>query len=260
MQALKNEQIPSYSLEDEQRSGGLFTMNRLGGAAGYGRNMLVPHRKDYYLLVFVRQGQSRHWVDMKPYVLKNNAFYFTVPHQVHVKEEPKPLWGTSIAFTKEFLALQDNALLSGLPLIRNPHNGHELLLNDADVAFVEDILGKLYIEYSDSRAWRQRMLAAYLTALLTYLSRLYTEQFNDNGTSSDKMLLEAYQGRIEECFRALHEVSAYASLLHISAGHLSEVVKAQSGKPAIKHIHERLVLEARRLYREMCSGQPHHAR
>lgn len=31
------------------------------------------------------------------------------------------------------------------------------------------------------------------------------------------------------------------------AGHLSEVVKAQSGKPAIKHIHERLVLEARRL-------------
>ena len=36
-------------------------------------------------------------------------------------------------------------------------------------------------------------------------------------------------------------------MLNISAGHLSELVKAQSGKPAIKHIHDRLVLEARRL-------------
>ncbi|MEJ7664737.1 MAG: helix-turn-helix domain-containing protein [Hymenobacter sp.] len=52
---------------------------------------------------------------------------------------------------------------------------------------------------------------------------------------------------MEECFRELHGVGAYAALLHISAGHLSEVVKAQSGKPAIKHLHERLVLEAKRL-------------
>jgi AraC family transcriptional activator of pobA len=45
----------------------------------------------------------------------------------------------------------------------------------------------------------------------------------------------------------VHEVSAYATQLHISAGHLSEVIKAQTGRPAIKHLHERLVLEARRL-------------
>ena len=42
-------------------------------------------------------------------------------------------------------------------------------------------------------------------------------------------------------------MGAYAALLHLSAGHLGEVVKAQSGKPAIAHIQERLVLEARRL-------------
>jgi len=36
-------------------------------------------------------------------------------------------------------------------------------------------------------------------------------------------------------------------MLNISAGHLSEVVKEQSGKPAIAHIHERLILETKRL-------------
>ena len=91
------------------------------------------------------------------------------------------------------------------------------------------------------------MLSAYLTVLLTYLSRLYTEQFTGAEPSADKLLLKTYQAKVEECYRELHEVGAYAALLHISAGHLSEVVKAQSGKPASKHVHERLVLEAKRL-------------
>ena len=52
---------------------------------------------------------------------------------------------------------------------------------------------------------------------------------------------------INASFRELKEVGDYAAGLNISAGHLSEVVKVQSGKPAIKHIHERLILEAKRL-------------
>jgi len=154
---------------------------------------------------------------------------------------------TGIAFTREFLSLQENASLSKLPLIQNPQNGHELLLTEADINFVEDMLAKINVEYQHPSEWQQRMLAAYLTVLLTYLSRLYTEQFKDNKTSVDKLLLKKFQAKINECFRELREVGDYASLLHISAGHLSEVVKTQSGKPAIKHIHERLVLEARRL-------------
>jgi AraC family transcriptional activator of pobA len=35
--------------------------------------------------------------------------------------------------------------------------------------------------------------------------------------------------------------------MNVSAGHFSDMVKIKSGKPAIKHIHERIVLEARRL-------------
>ena len=86
-----------------------------------------------------------------------------------------------------------------------------------------------------------------LAVLLTYLSRLYTAQFKGEDVSGEKLLLRKFQAKIDECFRESHEVADYASLLHISAGHLSEVVKSQSGKPAIKHIHERLVMEARRL-------------
>ncbi|UOQ52217.1 helix-turn-helix domain-containing protein [Hymenobacter cellulosivorans] len=243
--------IPIYTSEHSGAAGPKgsqpFTITQSEGALVYEEDLLIPHRKAYYLLVFVKQNQGRHWVDMTSYERKNRTLYFTAPHQILVKEAPTPFWGTYLTFTNEFLTLQQNAALRELPLILNPHNGHELLLSDADWTFVEEMLAKLSAEYQRPGEWQHRMLTAYLTVLLTYLSRLYTEQFTGGELSADQLLLQTYRARIEESFRELHEVSAYAEQLHISAGHLSEVVKAQSGRPAIKHIHERLVLEARRL-------------
>lgn len=243
-----NQHVPVYNLEPDDVVGNRnFRVYNYQGSLPSQSDLLIPHRKDHYLIVFIRRASSRQWIDMASYTIKDNTIYFTGPNQIIVKEGFEQLWSTGIAFTKEFLSFQENASLSKLPLIQNPQNGHELSLTEADILFVEDMLAKINIEYKRPNEWQQRMLAAYLTVLLTYLSRLYTEQFKENDTSVDKLLLKDFQARINECFHELHEVGDYASLLHISAGHLSEVVKMQSGKPAIKHIHERLILEARRL-------------
>lgn len=248
MNMLQSQQpVPVHAFKPDKATGSnAFTIARSEGGLVYESDVLLPHRKAYYLLVFVRHNRGRHWVDTMSYEHHDNTFYFSTPTQVMVKEEPTPSWGTFLTFTNEFLALQQNAAIRNLPLIQNPHNGHELQLAAADVAFVEEVLAKLEAEYQAPGPWQHQMLSAYLTVLLTYLSRLYAEQFTGAEPSAEKQLLKTYQAKIEECFRELHEVGAYAALLHLSAGHLSEVVKAQSGKPAIKHIHERLVLEARR--------------
>lgn len=240
--------LPVHAFKRDEASGSnSFTIVRSEGELVYEADVLLPHRKAYYLLVFLKHNRGRHWVDMTPYEHRDNTFYFTAPNQILVKQEATPSWSTHLTFTSEFLALQQNAALRNLPLIQNPHNGHELRLTVADAAFVEELLAKIEAEYQRPGEWQHQMLSAYLTVLLTYLSRLYTEQFTATGPSADTLLLKAYQAKVEECFRELHEVGAYAELLHLSAGHLSEVVKAQSGKPAIKHLHERLVLEAQRL-------------
>ena len=240
--------VPVYPFEpDEVAASNLFTLVRSAGALAYEPDVLLPHRKAYYMLVFVQHGRGRHWVDTRPYEQQDNTVYFSDPTQILVKEEPTPFWGTVLTFTKEFLALQQNAALRELPLIQNPCREHELPLTATDAALVEELLLKLTAEYQRPGEWQHPMLSAYLTVLLTHLSRLYTERFPGGEPSADQRLLRTYQASIEAHFRELHEVGAYAGLLYISAGHLSEVVKAQSGKPAIKHLHERLVLEARRL-------------
>ncbi len=243
-----NPQLPVYSLEPDGLTGNKnFRVYNFEGSMPNQSDLLIPHRKNHYLLIFMRCAGNRQWIDMTPYTLKANTVYFTGPNQIIVKEGFKQLWSTGIAFTGEFLSLQGDSSLNKLPLIQNSGNGHELLLTDADVNFVEDMLARINVEYARPGDWQQRMLTACLTMLLTYLSRLYTEQYKDAGNSADKQLLKRFQIKVDECFHELHEVADYASLLYISAGHLSEVVKMQSGKPAIKHIHERLILEAQRM-------------
>jgi AraC family transcriptional activator of pobA len=240
--------VPTYPFEPDEAVGSpSFSITRSAGGLPYEADVLLPHRKAYYMLVFTKHTRGRHWVDAVPYVRQNHALYFSSPSQVLVKEEPTPFWGTRLTFTEEFLALQQNAALRHLPLIENPQQTHELLLPPADEAVLDDLLTQLEAEYRRPGEWQHPLLSAYLTVLLTHLSRLYTAQFPGGEPSADQRLLRAYRASIEENYRDLHEVSAYAERLHISAGHLSEVVKAQSGKSAIKHLHERLVLEAKRL-------------
>ncbi|MCF0052598.1 helix-turn-helix domain-containing protein [Dyadobacter sp. LJ53] len=242
-------QVPVYDLEAEEPGGNKhFRVYNFEGHPPHHADLLIPHRKDHYLFVLIRQaGGTRQWLDMAPFTLQDNTVYFSAPNQIIVKEGFAKLWATGIAFTDEFLSLQESASLSKLPVIRNPQGGHKLALTESDRQFVEDLLAKINVEYRNPGEWQQRMLGAYLSVLLTYLSRLYVEQYKEKEISADKMLLKSFLSKVNECFRELHEVGEYASLLHISAGHLSEEVKMQSGKPAIKHIHERLTLEARRL-------------
>ena len=249
MNTIKSDQdVLAYSLElDPVMPGKLLSIKHFEGVRPHQSELLVPHRKDYYLFVFARRGGARLWVDMTAYETRDNTLYFMGPNQLIVKEEPKCMWGTAIAFDKEFLALHDNASLARLPIVLNHHNACELLLSEADIAFTEDMLSKIQKEYSEPGEWQQRMITAYLTLLLTYLSRLYSEQYESIAPSNDKSLLKKYQAAIEENFREVHQVSEYAALLYVSPGHLRDVVKAQSGKPAIAHIQERMVLEARRM-------------
>ncbi|MFD2147305.1 helix-turn-helix domain-containing protein [Mucilaginibacter antarcticus] len=241
--------IPKYSLAADLVTGStLFAINKIANATNYLRkDFLTPHRKDYYFWAFVKQGSSRHWIDMKPYTLQPNTFYFTIPHQVHLKEDTSPLTAISLGFTEEFLTLEENSFLRQLPIIQNQNNGHELNLSDADVTFIEDMLEKIYQENQTHNTWQHSMVIGYLRILMIYLSRLYTEQFNEAGALPDRVLLKRYLTKIEENYQQQHDVATYADMLNLSAGHLSEVVKEQSGKPAIVHIHERLILETKRL-------------
>ncbi|MBD0254596.1 MAG: helix-turn-helix domain-containing protein [Cytophagales bacterium] len=217
-----------------------------GGEAEIDSGFLIPHRKDYYLFVLVKAGNSRHWVDFIPYTVRPDHFYFTVPQQVHLKEDVAPMQGFVTGFTEEFLLLEENRTLRQLPVIQNPAGAHELVLGAEDVAYLEEVMRKMLAEFNTGGNWRNQMLASWLRVLVIYLSRLYTDQFGENKITQRHCLLKSFQQLIGAHYHHLHDVTGYANLLNLTPGYLNDAVKGQSGKTAISHIHNRLAVEAKR--------------
>lgn len=183
---------------------------------------------------------------MRPYQLQKNCFYFTIPSQVHLKEDMKPIEGILLCFTHSFLSLAGNGL-ADLPIIRNREQAHELKLTKDDLVFLEETMRKMIQEAEGKARWRNTMLDALLQVLLVYLSRLYVQQCEVPAATTEHSILKKFLKLIGEQHTELHDVAGYAQLLNISPGYLGELAKQQSGKPAIDLIHERLLIEAKRL-------------
>jgi AraC-like DNA-binding protein len=246
--AATQSQLPVYTLDRASRSGtGLFEISRVCGLTEKQRQLFfVPHYKDFYLLVWIKAGNTRHWVDGVPYSARPDALYFSSPEQIYLKEDGIAQ-STGIAFSREFLDLEDTGLLSKLPIIQNPFGRHELPLSPEDLVFLDDIAQKLLDEQEQNHGMRNSMISAYLRVLLIHLSRIYTTSFATSAIPEESPLLTRFRSLINEHYTRHHDVAAYADMLSVSTGHFSELVKKQSGKTPMEHIHDRLLLEAKRL-------------
>jgi AraC family transcriptional activator of pobA len=207
---------------------------------------LSPHRKDYYMLQYVTGGSGRHWLDMVPYEFTAGTLYLSSPEQVHVKEEVT-LTGTVITFTKEFLAMEQNQGLDKLPIIRNLQKAHELKIGATEKMELESILNNCATEYQQDGYLQTEMLCAHVRVLLIFLSRIYCAQYDEKVPNQRRTLYLKFQACLEDNYTKTHEARDYSHMLNISVSHLNALIKEQSGKTITKHIHERLVLEAKRL-------------
>ncbi|HEA29822.1 MAG TPA: AraC family transcriptional regulator [Leeuwenhoekiella sp.] len=243
--------IANYPLAIDAESGSrIFSIYKNDSAkVPVSSDFLIPHRKDYYFFAFILDVKeySRHWIDMKPYDLEARKLYFTEPSQVQLKEESCALHVYNINFTKEFLSLDSQNAIKDLPIIQNPYRGHILHLTVENFKFLLNLLDKIYTEYQHKSEWQHHMLRSYVSIFLIYCSRLYTQQFEKEKEQPESLLLVDFLELVDKEYRAQHEVSQYAAQLHISAGYLGDTIKQQSGKSAIAHIQERIILEAKRL-------------
>lgn len=114
-----------------------------------------------------------------------------------------------------------------------------------------EVLWKMFVIEMDSKDDLQNeMLQMMLKRLLILCTRIYKEQ--TELTSFDKNQLDIvreYNYLVESHFKTKHQVADYAEMLHKSPKTLSNVFKKFGQKTPLQIIHERIILEARRLLR-----------
>jgi AraC-like DNA-binding protein len=241
--------IPHYSLQQVSQDGNsLFEIREVdGNTIRRGEHLFVPHRKDYYFFFLVKKGTNRHWVDFISHEVNPGNLYFTLPHQVHLKEKNASLEGTLLAFTEEFLLLQEQAAWKKLPILQNPDDRHELKLTGEDISFLDNLFTQMLAEYTQQQDWRKGMLQSYLKIFLVYLSRIYARRSEFPPVpSNSQWLMKRLKELVNEKYDSLHQVSDYAQLLNVTPGHLNDTIRDQAGRTATSLIQERIILEAKR--------------
>jgi AraC-like DNA-binding protein len=188
-------------------------------------------------------------IDGKEYVFeKNQIIFLTEFHQVKVKSIEKIRF---LRFNRSFYCILDHdnevgckGLLffgaSQLPIIQIPHNELEQF----------DILWKMFgIEMQSSDNLQIDMLQMMLKRYLILCTRLFKAQEQYPAEKVESDLVREFNFLVEKHFKSKHTVAEYAELLFKSPKTLSNIFSKIGSKTPLQYIHERKMLEARRLLR-----------
>lgn len=210
----------------------------------------VPHRHDYYTVVFAAQVRGKHVIDYKSFSFEDRQVYFVSPGQVHqVVTAGKPE-GWVITFTRDFMTENNipERFISNLNLFRQFGDSPPLNLKADDFIQIKDILLQMEACLPLEMKYRNRALGAYLQLFLIYCNNSCSPDLSElDEEHSGICMLRDFKSLVDQNFKNWHKVNTYASEIHISPKHLSQTVKDITGKTAKEFIQDRIILEAKRM-------------
>jgi AraC-like DNA-binding protein len=237
--------ISLLDLRPPDGSGGPFEIGRLETTHRLPRTTR-PHRHRFHEIIWVVDGAGAHAVDFEEHPIRPHTVFLVSPGQVHAARVDRPLRGYMLLFTAEFLALGAGPdAAAGLPFFRTGAANPVLALDGEDAGRLRPAAEDLLAEFAAPAAWRREMLRARLQVLLLGLGRVAWRRGVRPAPAVSPVA--RFQALVDEHFRSVHRVAAYARLLALTPGHLNDVTKAATGQPASALIAARRGLEAKRL-------------
>lgn len=127
-----------------------------------------------------------------------------------------------------------------------------LHLSEEERESIESLLSKIEKEYSQSLdRHSQHLIVANIELFLDYCARFYDRQFfsranlnEDTISKFERLLVEHYQTTAIQN-KGIPSVEYCAKQLHLSPSYLSDILKKETGKTALEHIHGFVIEKAK---------------
>jgi AraC-like DNA-binding protein len=207
----------------------------------------VPHRHDYFVVIWVRKGSGVHLIDLDKLEISDNTVYCISPGQIHLLKANEGIDGCIISFSSEFLCFKEDNydLLFNSGLFYTFNQTPVIKISEALQPELHDISIKLLKEYENFFLLRSEILRGYLKIFLIYLTRQFNQ--TDKAPQAKNIeLVKNFFSLLDKHFTTKKMVSDYAADLVVTPNYLNEIVKKTTGFTASDHIKNRIVLEAKR--------------
>ena len=208
--------------------------------------IIKPHSHDFYLLLVFTKGTGVHTIDGENYQIKPGSIFFMSPSEVHSWNLSDNTDGYILFFNPSFYLMDLKASnLMDLPFYRPENKIRHGMLNGKELSKIIPVLKTIYLESIEDSSNQKRILRSYLDILLFKFDTVFNSP--DKKTISRSALIPKLEAFIEQHFKDHLPISQYASYLNISLPQLNVTSNQLLNKSVNDLIHERIILEAKRL-------------
>lgn len=208
----------------------------------------APVRSDSYTIIYFQRGKGTYWIDLREYELADNIVFCLHAGQLSVFKEIHYAEGYIITFTADMVChLGDEVNILTNSGLFNAFMVNPVSLTEKAAEDLPQIICSLFREYYGANELRVEVMRSMMRVIIILLSRSY--QFYDNSALNverDVQLVNNFLDLVQKHFMQKRRVAEYATELLIAPNYLNVKVKRVSGFTASYHIHQRILLEAKR--------------
>ncbi|AZB23396.1 helix-turn-helix domain-containing protein [Chryseobacterium bernardetii] len=199
--------------------------------------------------IFLLEGNGKVRVDLVEYAFDGSIILFATPYQIINFNTEQPLKTKRLQFHGDFYCIEyhkKEVACNGL-LFNNIYQQPYINLETSDYIEIDTILEKLIIEIQNSSNCSTAVVKAYLQLILALCSKIKSNDTIIKEEKNSYHPLMNFKILLENNFRNERQPSFYAAQMGISPNNFSKICKQQFFKTPSTLIHERVILESKKL-------------
>jgi AraC-like DNA-binding protein len=238
----RTDPIPVNQLPEES-SRGIMMMRESFNGSPNSEHIERSHRDGGYTFIIQEKGKTVIEIDFQTHDIQAPGIIFIHPHQVHrviAFEEAKV---TTWIITEENLRPEYLSLLEGLA----PVNSLTIISETLAVLTEAAALCMKFSENKTEVLYHSILKESFNTLVALIISQYLSSSKPAEQHTRFEDVTREFKTALEKQYKLIKNPSAYAARLNLSSSYLNECVKSVTGKSVSAHIHQRVVLEAKRL-------------
>ncbi|MBS7565975.1 helix-turn-helix domain-containing protein [Mucilaginibacter sp. Bleaf8] len=201
----------------------------------------ASHRIDFFAMIWFLEDAGTHYIDFKPYPIRNNTVYLLARNQVHALPNAA-VASRIIIFNNNFF---DHIEEDELRLLFIPFQNEGIQIPDHLLTPLQQLFDLMMFENRGQN--HQKLLHWYTEAFLTHLYRISNDA-NTPGIYHDERLKKLFQ-LVSTHYKTQKLTDFYADKIGLTAKRLNQIVKMRLNITVSQLIYAYLILEAKR---ELC--------
>jgi len=243
--------IPVHDLAIKELRHADFDIIELNGEGPRNYDGVEPHRHNFFELLVFNTAGGIHEVDFEEHAIQARSLHFVSPSQVH-KLKANTSKGSVLCFSPDFVyrkGQSQEGFHAAFPFYDFNRAAAFITIDAALFNELSTLIESIRREFGSGQLYRHDIIRAYLEIILLKIKEqyLHNEQASPQRNKAGHQQIVAFKTLVDRHYTEHLGVADYASRLNVSPNHLNSICKKETGKTAIQLIHERLLLEARRL-------------